>query len=82
MTNRRILDLRPASDDATAPAVRRKGRGRDISEKRFVALHDHARDTGRLARAAHRALAQTCSKADLGRGSVAPTLFYPRGGAR
>ncbi|WP_010407856.1 DUF559 domain-containing protein [Citromicrobium sp. JLT1363] len=67
MTDRKTLNLRPASEDTTAPAVKRKGRGWEISEKRLDALHDRAREMRRHASPAHKALAEKFSKADFGR---------------
>ena len=67
MTDRKTLNLRPASEDSTAPAVKRKGRGWEISEKRLDALHDRAREMRRHASPAHKALAEKFSKADFGR---------------
>ena len=67
MTERKTLNLRPASEDSTAPAVKRKGRGWEISEKRLDALHDRAREMRRHASPAHKALAEKFSKADFGR---------------
>lgn len=66
-TERKTLNLRPASEDTTAPAVKRKGRGWEISEKRLDALHDRAREMRRHASPAHKALAEKFSKADFGR---------------
>ncbi|MEL7687219.1 DUF559 domain-containing protein [Citromicrobium bathyomarinum] len=67
MTDRKTLNLRPASEDSTAPAVKRKGRGWEISEKRLDALHYRAREMKRHASPAHKALAEKFSKADFGR---------------
>ncbi|MEL7729896.1 DUF559 domain-containing protein [Citromicrobium bathyomarinum] len=67
MTERKTLNLRPASEDSEAPAVKRKGRGWEISEKRLDALHDRAREMRRHASPAHKALAEKFSKADFGR---------------
>ncbi|MBB3034287.1 DUF559 domain-containing protein [Alteriqipengyuania lutimaris] len=67
MTDRKTLQLREASEDTTAPAVKRKGRGWEISEKRLDALHDRAREMRRHASPAHKALAEKFSKADFGR---------------
>lgn len=67
MTDRKTLNLRPASEDSTAPAVKRKGRGWEISEKRLDALHERAREMRRHASPAHKALAEKFSKADFGR---------------
>ncbi|GAB5348687.1 DUF559 domain-containing protein [Alteriqipengyuania sp. 357] len=67
MTDRKTLNLRPASEDSDTPAVKRKGRGWEISEKRLDALHDRAREMRRHASPAHKALAEKFSKADFGR---------------
>jgi len=67
MTDRKTLNLRPTSDGSNAPAVKRKGRGWEISEKRLDALHDRARAMRRHASPAHKALAEKFSKADFGR---------------
>ena len=67
MTERKTLNLRPASEDPDTPAVKRKGRGWEISEKRLDALHDRAREMRRHASPAHKALAEKFSKADFGR---------------
>jgi len=58
MTDRKTLQLRSSDDsESTAPAVKRKGRGWEISEKRLDALHDRAREMRRHASPAHKALA-------------------------
>ena len=67
MTDRKTLQIREASEDSAAPAVKRKGRGWEISEKRLDALHDRAREMRRHASPAHKALAEKFSKADFGR---------------
>ena len=67
MTDRKTLNLRPASEGSDTPAVKRKGRGWEISEKRLDALHDRAREMRRHASPAHKALAEKFSKADFGR---------------
>lgn len=67
MTERKTLNLRPASDDAEAPAIKKKGRGWEISEKRLDVLHEQARDMKRHASEAHKALAARFAKADLGK---------------
>ena len=67
MTDRKTLNLRPASEDSTAPAVKRKGRGWEISEKRLDALHDRAREMRRHASPAHKALAARFAKEDFGK---------------
>lgn len=67
MTDRKTLNLRPPSDDAEAPALKKKGRGWEISDKRLDALHDRAREMKRHASDAHKALAERFAKADLGK---------------
>ena len=67
MTERKTLNLRTSSDDAEAPAIKKKGRGWEISEKRLDVLHDQARDKRRHASEAHKALAARFAKADLGK---------------
>ena len=68
MTDRKTLQLRdPSESDSETPAVKRKGRGWEISEKRLDALHDRAREMRRHASPAHKALAEKFSKADFGR---------------
>ena len=66
MTDRKTLKLSDAPSD-TAPALKKKGRGWEISEKRLDALHDRAREMRRDASPAHKALAARFAKADLGR---------------
>lgn len=67
MTDRKTLQIRTLSDEAEAPALKKKGRGWEISEKRLDALHDRARDMRRHSTEAHKALAARFAKADLGR---------------
>ena len=67
MTDRKTLNLRPPSDDTEAPALKKKGRGWEISDKRLDALHDRAREMKRHASDAHKALAERFAKADLGK---------------
>jgi len=67
MTERKPLTLRPASEDDAAPAIKKKGRGWEISESRLDALHDRAREMRRHSTPAHKALAEKFAKADLGR---------------
>ena len=50
-----------------SPAIKKRGRGWEISESRLDALHDMARQMRREASPAHKALAEKFSKADLGR---------------
>ncbi len=67
MTTRKTLNLRPSSDDATPPGLKKKGRGWEISEKRLDNLHNQARKMRRHSSDAHKALASRFAKADLGR---------------
>lgn len=67
MTSRKTLALNPEAATAEAPALKKKGRGWEISESRLDALHDMARQMRRDASPAHKALAEKFSKADLGR---------------
>jgi len=67
MTDRKTLQLRDSSENAEAPALKKKGRGWEISEKRLDALHERAREMRRHASDAHKALAERFAKADLGR---------------
>lgn len=66
MTNRKTLKLPEATGDAEAPALKKKGRGWEISEKRLDVLHEQAREMRRHSSEAHKALAEKFSKADLG----------------
>ncbi len=66
MTERKPLTLRPATDDAE-PAIKKKGRGWEISESRLDALHDRAREMRRHSTPAHKALAEKFAEADMGR---------------
>ena len=64
MTDRKTLKLGEATD---APALKKRGRGWEISDKRLDNLHDQARHMRRHSSAAHKALAERFAKADLGR---------------
>ncbi len=66
MTERKTLNLRDTSD-SEAPALKKKGRGWEISDKRLDNLHEQARKLRRHASEAHKALAERFSKADLGK---------------
>ncbi|RJY09536.1 endonuclease domain-containing protein [Aurantiacibacter aquimixticola] len=66
MTDRKTLNLRDTVD-AEPPALKKKGRGWEISDKRLDVLHDQARDMKRHASEAHKALAERFAKADLGK---------------
>lgn len=67
MTERKTLKLRPASEQEAVPALKKKGRGWEISEKRLDALHERARDMRRYPSEAHTVLAERFAKANLGR---------------
>lgn len=67
MTDRKTLQLRDPADAAEAPALKKKGRGWEISEKRLDVLHEQAREMRRHSSPAHKALAARFAKADLGR---------------
>ena len=68
MTDRKTLQLRDPSETAdAAPTIKKKGRGWEISEKRLDALHEQARELRRYSTEAHKALAEKCAKADMGR---------------
>jgi very-short-patch-repair endonuclease len=64
MTDRKTLKL---GETTEAPALRKRGRGWEISDKRLDVLHDRARDMRRHSSEAHKALAERFAKADLGR---------------
>ncbi|MBN9505178.1 MAG: DUF559 domain-containing protein [Altererythrobacter sp.] len=67
MTDRKTLKIRTPSAEDAAPALKRKGRGWEISEKRLDALHERARDMRRHSSEAHKVLAERFAKANLGR---------------
>lgn len=68
MTEKKTLQLRDPSEAAdAAPALKKKGRGWEISEKRLDVLHEQARELRRHSSEAHKALAARFAKADLGR---------------
>ena len=69
MTTRKTLKLPTPGEDtpAEAPALKKKGRGWEISEKRLDVLHEQARELRRFPSEAHKALAEKFSAADLGR---------------
>ncbi|MDR7102256.1 DUF559 domain-containing protein [Croceicoccus sp. BE223] len=66
MEEKKTLRLREGADDA-APAIKKKGRGWEISESRLDALHDRAREMKRHPSEAHKALADKFATANLGR---------------
>ena len=57
MTERKTLQIRTPSPGDAAPALKKKGRGWEISEKRLDKIHEHARHLRRHATPAHKALA-------------------------
>ena len=67
MTERKTLKIRVPSPDDAAPALKRRGRGWEISEKRLDVLHEQARELRRHSSEAHKALAERFAKADLGK---------------
>ena len=67
MTTRKTLALNPEAASTEAPALKKKGRGWEISESRLDALHDMARQMRRDASPAHKALAAKFAAADMGR---------------
>ena len=68
MSDRKTLQLRSSDETAdAAPAIKKKGRGWEISSKRLDALHDRAREMRRHPSPAHKALAERFAKADLGK---------------
>jgi very-short-patch-repair endonuclease len=66
MTEKKTLQLRSPEEQADTPAIKKKGRGWEISDKRLDVLHEQARDLRRHSTEAHKALAERFSKADLG----------------
>jgi very-short-patch-repair endonuclease len=54
-------------EQTEAPAIKKKGRGWEISDKRLDALHERARDMRRHPTPAHKALADKFATANLGR---------------
>ncbi|MBU2588605.1 MAG: DUF559 domain-containing protein [Alphaproteobacteria bacterium] len=67
MTERKTLALNPEAASTDAPALKKKGRGWEISDSRLDALHEQAREMRRHSSEAHKALAEKFTKADLGR---------------
>ena len=67
MTDRKTLQLRdPSEQSDTAPTLKKKGRGWEISEKRLDVLHEQARELRRHSSEAHKALAKRFGEADSG----------------
>jgi very-short-patch-repair endonuclease len=67
VTERKTLALNPEAATTEAPALKKKGRGWEISDKRLDALHEQARELRRHSSEAHKALAEKFTAADLGR---------------
>ena len=68
MTQRKTLQLRdPSEVGDEAPALKKKGRGWEISEKRLDAIHERARYLRRHSTPAHKALAARFAKEDFGK---------------
>lgn len=67
MTDKKTLQLRSPEEQTEAPVLKKKGRGWEISEKRLDVLHEQARELRRHPSAAHKALAEKFTAADLGR---------------
>lgn len=67
MTEKKTLTLPDPSEQTEAPALKKRGRGWEISEKRLDVLHEQAREMRRHASPAHSALAERFAQADLGR---------------
>lgn len=66
MTDRKTLNLCDTAS-AEAPALKKKGRGWEISDSRLDALHEQARELRRHSSEAHKALAAKFTAADMGR---------------
>ena len=68
MTDRKTLQLRDPSETADdTPALKKKGRGWEISEKRLDKIHERARYLRRHASPAHKVLAARFGKEDFGK---------------
>ena len=67
MTERKTLQIRTPSADDAAPALKKKGRGWEISEKRLDKIHEQARHLRRHATPAHKVLAACFAKEDFGK---------------
>ena len=62
---KKTLTLRSAAEDA-APAIKKKGRGWEISEKRLDALHERAREMRRNPTPAQEALVAALAEVETG----------------
>ncbi len=67
MTDRKTLNLRDTSAEDAPPALKKRGRGWEISDKRLDVLHEQAREKRRFSSEAHKALAKRFADADMGR---------------
>ena len=63
---KKTLTIRPPSDADDAPAIRRKGRGWEISESRLDALHERAREMRRNPTPAQQALTEALAEVETG----------------
>jgi len=63
---KKTLTIREPSADDAAPAIKKKGRGWEISEKRLDALHERAREMRRNPTPAQDALAAALTAAETG----------------
>ena len=79
MSDRKKLALRDPSDEAEGPALKKKGRGWEISEKRLDALHDRAREMRRHSSPAHKALAERLAGAAAACGRSSRMVGVPFG---
>ena len=67
MTDRKTLNLRDTSAEDAPPALKKRGRGWEISDKRLDVLHEQAREKRRFSSEAHKVLAKRFAEADMGR---------------
>ena len=67
MTDRKTLNLRDTSAEDAPPALKKRGRGWEISDKRLDVLHEQAREKRRVSSEAHKLLAKRFADADMGR---------------
>lgn len=63
---RKTLSISVATEAAEAPAIKKKGRGWEISEKRLDSLHERAREMRRHPTPAQEALAKALGETDTG----------------
>lgn len=67
MTEKKTLKLPDSLGEASVPALKKRGRGWEISDKRLDVLHDQAREMRRHPSEAHKALSERFASADMGR---------------